>query len=274
MKKFTTSLAALAALSALAPMLGNAAITTIGVTGWNQDIVINNGGGTYDTTITGSMDNGPGSHENWTWGEAGTYPLAGGATQVVSGLTQNVYTSATGSGATFQFQDFAASNALLLNTTDGTNQGTLTLTIPTSLNTLALYGSTSGGPTSATVTLHFSDSTTSVYTIANGTGIGGDWFNDGSQTAALIVGDRVSNRSDDGYTNVFYQSQDNISIYESSITLNGDDQAKQLVSFDISNTGQGNLAIMAVSGQAVPEASAASLIAACGLVSLLRRRRA
>lgn len=280
MKKITSKLAALAAVAALAPSVGSAAISTIDVTGWNQDMIINNGqGAVYSGTVTGTLDGGPNNFEGYTFAEAGTYPVyveTEGQPPVtvptsVSGVSSSLYTSATGDGSTFQLQPFTSNNALLLN---GNDVGTLTLAVPSSLSVLALYGTTAGGPTSASVTLTFSDLSTSTYTITNGSGITADWFNNGDNTAALVVGDRLSNRSEDGYTNLFYQQNDSISIYESSIALNTEDQGKLITSIGITNTNGGTLAVMAVSGQVVPEASTASLIATCGLVGLLRRRRA
>jgi hypothetical protein len=273
MKKNNATRAALIAVTALLiPVAGQGAISTLPASGWDQDMIINNGQGAYNNTVTGTLDGGPNNVEGFTFGEAGTYPLQPDNTpQIVSGVNTGVYTSGTGSGASFQFQDPTSVNALLLN---GGDTGTLTLNTPTALTTLALYGTTSGGPTAADVTLTFSDLSTRTFTISEGTGITADWFNNGSNTAALIVGDRISNRSDDAYTNVFYQADGSISIYESLYTLNGDDQGKLLTSVSINNTEGGTLAIMAISGDAaVPEASTVALLGACGALGLLRRRR-
>ncbi|WP_193213614.1 PEP-CTERM sorting domain-containing protein [Luteolibacter marinus] len=265
MKKTTLALSAFALLSAAS----QAAITTIAATGWSSDIVINNGGGPYNTTVNGTMDNGPGGFDNWTFAEEGTYPVGGDNTPTfVSGLTTGTHTSATGSQ--FVFQSFDSDNALLL---PGSASGLLTLAAGGSYSTLALFGSTSGGPTSASVTVMFSDLTSSVYTIANQTGIGRDWFNYTPAELGYAVGARLSNRGEDGYTNVHYQENSNISIHESLITLSAADQAKTITAISITNTGGGNLAVMALSGQAVPEPSSICLLGVFGLLGMVRRKR-
>lgn len=266
MKTLLLSFAALSVLLATSP----AAIVTLPVTGWTHDMVINNGQGAYNTTVTGTLDGGPGNFEGYTFGEAGTYPIGAANTPtVVSGLHTGTYTSLTGSGAQFSFQSFTASNALLL--TNGLS-ATLTLTSPARLSSLAIFGTTAGGGSSSNVVLNFSDSTTSLYTVANGTGVGRDWFQPDASTA-LVVGDRISNRSEDAYSNLFYQQNSSISIYESLFALSAADQGKTISSITFTNTGGGTLALMAVSAQAVPEPSAAAMLGLAGLAALRRRRR-
>ncbi len=259
--------------SVLLTAAATAAIVTLPATGWTNDVVMNPST-PYSETVNGTLDGGPGNFEGYTFGEAGTYFLQPDSAPItVSGLTGSVYTSATGSGAAFQFQSFTQSNAVLLTGPTGSQPtGTLTLETPTSLTTLALYGTTSGGSTSASVTLNFSDSTTSIYTVASDTGIGRDWFSGNADARALVVGDRVSNRSEDGYTNVFYQQNSAISIHESLFVLSAEDQAKTIDSITLANTGGGRLAIFAISGEVVPEPSILGFLALTGL--LARRRLA
>lgn len=262
-----TSAAGFLLLAVTAP----AAIVTIPATGWTHDIILNNGQGAYNTTVTGTLDGGPGNAEGYTFGEAGTYPV--GATNtatVVSGLHSGIYTSITGSGAQFTFQSFTASNALLLN---NSLSATLILGTPAAYSSLALFGTTAGGSSSASIQLNFSDATSSLYSIDSGTGIGRDWFQPDA-TTALTVGDRLSNRSEDGYTNLYYQQNSAISLYESLLTLGAADQAKTISSITVTHTGGGTLAVMALSGQAVPEPSAAAMLAGLAGLTALRRRRA
>ena len=265
MKNSILSLAAMTALAATAP----AAVTTIAATGWSSDIVINNGGGPYNTTVNGTMDNGPGGFDNWTFAEQGNYPTGAENTDTfVSGPSAGIHTSA--SGSMFVFQSFDGNNALLL---PGSASGLLTLDAPGAYSTLALFGSTSGGATSATITLNFSDLSSSIYLIDNQTGIGRDWFNATPAELAYSVGARVANRGEDGYTNLHYQQNDNISIHESLLTLTSGDQAKMISSISITNTGGGNLAVMGLSGQAVPEPSVAGLLGIFAILGIVRRRR-
>jgi hypothetical protein len=88
-------------------------------------------------------------------------------------------------GADRRLQDFNSSNSLLLTSN---LSGTLTLVTPAPMTTLALFGTSGNGPTSATVTVTFTDSSSSDYQIDSGSGITADWFNNGSNTAALAVG--------------------------------------------------------------------------------------
>ncbi|GAA5481749.1 PEP-CTERM sorting domain-containing protein [Haloferula sargassicola] len=260
------------ALAAIIPSV-HAAVSTLAVTGWDQDIVLNDPT-PYNDSVTATMDNGLGNFDNWTWVEEGTYTAADGSDVLFQGFTAGVNTSLTGNG-TFEFQSFTGSNALLLTSVGGsaaTMVGTLSLVTPGSYSSLALYGSTAGGPTSALVTLTFSDSSTSDYVIASGTGIGTDWFNTNADRA-VIVGGRASNRSEEAYTRLYQQTNDSIAINESLIMLSAADQAKTLESMTITNTGGGKMAVLAVSAEAVPEPSAAVLFGALGVLGLVRRRR-
>lgn len=275
MNRKTLSLCA--ALTALLPSVGSAALSALAATGWTQDIVIN-GTANYNTSVTSTMDNGLGNIQNWTWVEAGTYLNSSGTAQTFQGLNSSVYTSLTGVG-TFQFQPFTANNALFLTTTVtspavAATSGTLTLTTPQSLSYFALYGATANGPSAATVVFTFTDnSTSSTYTIASGTGIGSDWFTVNS-TRAVNVGARSSLRSEDSYSRLFYQENTNIGISESVISLNSVDAAKTIASVTVTNTGGGKMAIMAISGgSTIPETSTSTLVGLLGVAGLLRRRR-
>ena len=267
MNRISSRLPLCAVLTAFLPAVVQAAVSSISVTGWTQDIVIN-GAGPYNTSVTSTMDGGIGSIENNTWVEAGNYLDENGAPASFLGLTAGTKTSLTGNG-TFTFQDFTGNNALLL--TSGLSS-TLVLDSPNSFATLALYGCTGSGPTTATITLTFSDSSTSNYLVASGTGIGTDWFNE-SADKALEVGARASNKSEEGYTRLFYQENAVIGINETFLTLTPADQAKTLTSVQITNTLQGTMAVFAISGELIPEVSTSTLIAAFGVLGLVRRKR-
>jgi hypothetical protein len=259
----------IAALTVLLPLAGHAAVSTIAATGWDQDIVINSPT-PYNLSVTSTMDGGIGSVENNTWVEQGTYLDPSGNSTFFPGLVAGTQTSLTGNG-TFTYQSFTGNNSFLLTPS---SSGTLTLTSPAAYSTLALYGSTAGGPASATVKLTFSDASTSTYSVASGTGIGTDWFNTNSDRA-VVVGGRASNKSEEGYTRLFTGTNSAIAVNESFFTLTPTDAAKTLSSVTVTNSGAGGkIAVFALSGQAVPEASTSALIGLVGMLGLVRRRRA
>lgn len=265
MKKTSMKLAALAILSAPA----GAAITPLAVSGWTHDVVIN-GAGPYNTSITNSMDNETGV-ENWTWVEAGNYLFENDPEpSFFPGLVAGTHTSIGPSGAQFAFQDFSGLNSLRLSTGQSS---TLTLDVAGAYSSLVLIGAAAnGGSAEVTVTLNFSDLTTAVFSSAEG--ISRDWFGAGSPESAYLVGGRASNRSENGYTTLFRQANGDIRLHEYAIDLSPGDQAKDLVSITVANSGAGGrIALFAVSGQAVPEPSTFGLVAVCGLLGLGRRRR-
>jgi hypothetical protein len=243
-----------------------AQVSPIAATGWNHDFVLN-GAGPYDTAVTGTMDGGLSTIENWVWVEKGTYTNPDGNPQDYEGLVAGTHASLTGNG-TFAFQSFTGNNVVAL---DAGQSGTLTLSTPAAYTSIALFGASGFGAKTATVTLNFADTTSAAFNVASGTGIGTDWFNSNPDKAFEAKG-RASNKSEEGYTRLFYQQNDVIGINESLFTLAAGDQAKLLSSVTIQNTGGDRMAVFAISGAAVPEPSAAALCAAW-LLALLRRRR-
>ena len=246
--------------------LVEADVAPIAVSGWNHDMVINNPA-PYNT-VTGTMDGGFNQVENWTWVEAGTYDNPDGNPQTISGLVAGTHSSLTGNG-TFVFQPFDQSNVVGL---DGGQTGTLTLDTPASYTAIALYGASGFGAKSATVTLTFDDASTTVLNVANGTGIGTDWFNNNADVA-FAVGARGSNKSEEGYTRIFIQENSAIHINESYFALSAVDQAKLLTSVAVTNDGGDRMAIFALSGELVPEPGSLALIALGSLVMARTRQR-
>lgn len=246
-----------------------AQVSPIDVTGWNHDLVINHPA-PYNLSVTGTMDGGFGQPENWAWVEEGNYTVWNGSTGVpntfVEGLVAGTHNSLTGNG-TFIFQDFSSNNVIGL---DGGQAGVLTLTNPAAYKSIALYGASGFGPKTADILLTFSDSSTTLFQVANDTGIGRDWFNTGSDKAYEVKG-RASNKSEEGYTILFYQQNDVIGINESFFTLDASDQSKLLTSVQITNTGGNRMAVFAISGQQVPEPTSFILLGLCGLLVLARR---
>ncbi|MCA9255867.1 MAG: PEP-CTERM sorting domain-containing protein, partial [Phycisphaerales bacterium] len=101
--------------------------------------------------------------------------------------------------------------------------------------------------------------------------IGTDWFNNNADVA-FNVGNRASNRSEEGYTNLYRQENSAIHINESFFSLAPADAARTLTSVTITNTGGDRMAVFALSGELVPEPSSIMLLGA-GALMLIRRRR-
>jgi hypothetical protein len=248
---------------------GLAQVSPISVTGWNHDLVINDPA-PYNLSVTGTMDGGFGQVENQAWVEEGYYTVWNGTVGVpntfVEGLVAGTHASLTGNG-TFEFQNFTGNNTVGL---DGGQSGVLTLTTPASYKSIALYGASGFGAKTADVLLTFADSSTTLLKVANGSGIGTDWFNTSADKAFEAKG-RASNKSEEGYTILFYQQNDIIGINESFFALTAADQAKLLTSVTITNTGGDRMAVFAISGQQVPEPASIALLGLSGIFALVRR---
>ena len=259
MKLFTTSIVALT----LAPSLSQAALTTIEATGWDYDIVYGNG--EEGQSINGNMDSGAG-YLGASWYEQGrntNAPLTGlPNSTIISESTPDLY---------FSFQPFAGdSNAILLSESlNGDlvrNEGKLTLSTPSAFTRIALIGSTGNagdGSGITTATVNYEDGTSQLFSDLGAINL--DWF--GGSPIAYNANGRSANLEE--YNNV---NNGQPRLYETFLTL--DNTSSNVLSIDFIKTGPGNTAIMAISGEAVPEPSAIAFLAAAGLFGFARRRRA
>ncbi len=233
-----------------------AQLVSIPATGWNNDIIY--GGGELGQGISGSMDNGPGFFgANW-------YGIGRNTSALTTGLPIGPTVSAsTPADLSFELQPFAgASNAVLLN---ATQSGLLTLTTPMPYFRLALIGSTGNGTANDTIVVNYADGSSEIF---GGGAINQDWFFNTTNVAFIAQGRTTSN---DGL------SFDNVNnnqprLYQEIYTLSN--TLSDVVSVGITNNGGGHSAIMAISGEAVPEPTSALLMmAGLGALGLKRYRK-
>ena len=251
------------------------AATPLVVTGFNQDIVVENSapgaGQNNQVFVNATMDNGTlvtgGTfYQQGTTGTTGGLPAAG-----------TPVTSLFNPASTFVFQPYQGNNALLLAGQNAVSRtGTLTLAIPTRLSNLALFGATgnAGGATNQndTVIVSFADLAPAVTFTVNS--LAQDWFN-GNQ-AALQVAGRFNNVVTGGIDNT---GTTNPRIYEDDIDLSAFSThpvSSITITFNATSANQNNggyNAIVAVSGTVVPEPATLGLLSIAAIPLLARRRR-
>ena len=235
-----------------------ASMLPLAATGWENDIVF----GGNDTLafgisggINGSVDNGVSDGSTWyELGYNGGAPTTGLPTAVTN-------SQSLGADLSFQFQPFGSGNVKVNNAVLA--GGTLSLVAPAPMVRLALIGSTGNGDSNLSVTVNFADLSTETFPLTGTTGIEQDWF--GGTGIAYTAGGRTEGSG-------FGTPGDNPRLYQSVFTLVN--QTSAVTSVTIGNAG-GNSAIMAISGEAVPEPTSAVLLG-LGALSLMgiRRRKA
>jgi hypothetical protein len=263
------------AFALLAVPLSARAATPLVVTGFNQDIVVENSapgaGQNNQVFVNATMDNGT-LNTGGTFYQQGTAGTTGGLPAAGTPVT-----SLFNPASTFVFQPYQGNNALVLAGQNAVSRtGTLTLVVPTPLSNLALFGATgnAGGATNQndTVVVNFADATPpQTFTVTH---LAQDWFN-GSQ-AALQVGGRFNNVVTGGIDNT---GTTNPRIYEDDIDLSAFSThpvASLTITFNATSANQNNggyNAIVAVSGTVVPEPATLGFLTITAIPLLTRRRR-
>lgn len=237
----------------------------IPVTGFNQDIVVeatatNDATTHYSTNITASMDDGLAKTGD-TWYELGLNVAA-----PTTGLPMNVPIVAQNDPTiTFRLGSAIGNNALLLNT--GNPNGTLSLVTPVKLSKLIIIASSGNGSvTGAPLTVQFTDLGPSIVSTYNA----GDWFFQ-SPRAVTANGrvDAIAGTLDD-------VNSDNPRLYYQIIdlaALGASNRSLSALNFGFNGSAGTNAAIMAISGEVVPEPATMALSVAFFAAPLFHRRK-
>ena len=256
----------------------NAAVS-IGLTGWNADVI-------YQSNYPGDVVQGFDGEGNgsYSWVENGTY----GAADVLNGLpfdgtvTSTITDQYTKTNTVFQLQAYNGNNELKLGVPTVDPGQTLTLTAPAGYNNLAILAASGNRKypnNPSTLTLTFSDGSTSSipydpYDWGSGSSSGQNAF-----AANLVRGPSGTEGESLAISSASYN------MYETDINLtmltSSDgalDSAKYIKSITFAEPKSGRIGVFAVSGvqnssaaDLLPEPSTVALLAAAALPLLLRQ---
>jgi hypothetical protein len=234
-----------------------AAYAPIKVSGFTQDVIVENGATSVASATTARFDNGNG----WALFEKGV-----NTSNAAAGLPSGgqVTTSAADGQHAFALAPAAGSNALLLNT--ATTSGTLTLDNPTALTGLSILASTGNG--SGSFDVHIMHANGAPDEVITGVAAPDWFFNSGG---ALLAGGRVK---DDGLGGMAFDNvgTTNPRLYQQDLILSDTINPITGIQFTYAG-GTGDTYIFGLSGTQVPEPTAAAVLALGGTLLIGRRRR-
>ncbi|MDB6021621.1 MAG: domain containing protein, partial [Pedosphaera sp.] len=206
-------------------------MTPIAVTGWNRDVIIEQGAaGPPFNSYAAEVSPGDGNVfyqtglKGYVWG----LPPSGH------------FASMVGDGTLFQFQPYTANNALVLSSGTGLTSGTLTLVTPATYGSIAVVShAVNSTNVTGTLTLNFSDGTSFTTTYSSpdwvtGT-VGVAWFGNGKIN--------LNNGNDTGGTQSprYYQTTINVAALVGATN-------KPIASLTFGKSVAASTAIYAVSG--------------------------
>jgi hypothetical protein len=238
-------------------------------TGYNKGVVVEATATNIQNALTAAFDSGSGSTSGYTWFQTGfrlpdgTVPTGG--LPAVNGPI--FYTDSSGVQNQFQLQSYTSNNALMLYPVS--TSGTLTFAQPDFYSKLSVLTASTFGNYSATMTLHFTDGSSSQplgFTAE-------DWWAQPSDTRVEPVATpHVLGVS--YLVNPFSVAE----MYDTAFDFTGTSNATKKISsltFSYSPTANGgrggNLGVFAVSG--VPEPSAIGVMMFAAIFGLGRRLR-
>jgi hypothetical protein len=264
-RSFTLLAASAAALGMMAT--AHAAVTSIAVTGYNQDVIVEAGAPLNATGVTtASMDNGLGG-TGGVWYEQG-YNAGSPLTGVPAKGTTIISSSAADHSYTFA-SSYGPGNGSAGTTNDafvvGQNTGAPTISLATAsaYSLISFLASAGHGPNTVNFVINFADSSTQ-----SGSFVVADWFN-GATNLAYTTNGRTSVNTG-SFDNV---NNNNPRIYSYDVTVTNTTSAITSISLSSASTTS-TASIFALSGTAVPEPSS-MILGATGLLFAagLRRRR-
>jgi hypothetical protein len=201
---------------------------------FNQDLVAESG--SNPTTVTSAAMDGGGNNIFYSLAFA-----AANSSVLTSGGLPNNGVITNGSN-TWQLQSYSANNALFFAPQSATSTQSMFLSSPAQFSQISLLDAAGYGPTSVTITLHFTNGTSTNY----GTFSILDWFD---QTPFVVEALGRINRNTTVSNNNAPATDPR--LYQTAITLNAADQLKTLNRIDIldnSTNNQATAAFFALSG--------------------------
>lgn len=217
-------------------------IRSIGLTGFNEDVVANGTSVSPASATSQAFDDGNGSVLY-----ADGYTNASSVAETPGGLPAGGnFTSTQSAARLYQLASYSGSNALLLRssaatTYGGAASGTLTFQnqYQGTYNTLYVLASTGSGTGTVNYTINFADATT-----ATGSLTFADWYLAGANSQSAIKLKRIAR------TTGVYDTRYDFNLFELPITIAGANQGKVInsIGFAWANTGAARINIMAVTG--------------------------
>jgi len=217
-------------------------IRSIGLTGFNEDVVANGTNIAPASVTSQAYDDGNG---NIFYADG--YTNASNVAETPGGLpTTGNFASTQSATRLYQLASYSASNALLLRSSTATSYGGATsgtLSFQNqyqgTYNTLYVLGSTGSGTGTVNYTINFADATT-----ATGSLTFADWYLVGANSQSAIKLKRIARSTG------VYDTRYDFNLFELPITIAGSNQGKVInsIGFTWANAGAARINIMAVTG--------------------------